>query len=292
MTGYKSKRAAAQDKLKCQCSLSTKLVGSCCQYCNPEYMDDHSEDNLNMAAQTAQAEQCKYPDCKCPTENPCLKGLAQPEQGLGVWSGSYPELRPRKHHDYDDPSFHVPQRRKTMDDDDTQVYKDHGVALHSIKHPPGLMDEMALTIAYQSGYYDGKKAAQPAQEPVREALKMALEALGNMCDAQSNPSRRNFPTIHDFGLAGRALKAIKEALAQPAQKPVAWLEPEWGEKICPEVGYEATMTDDHPRDLGWIPLVAQRTWVGLTDEDCKGMSAGDRVVAMWANRILKEKNNG
>ena len=31
------------------------------------------------------------------------------------------------------------------DDDDTQVYKDHGDA---------------LTIAYQSGYYDGKKAAQ------------------------------------------------------------------------------------------------------------------------------------
>ena len=39
------------------------------------------------------------------------------------------------------------------DDDDTQVYKDHGDA---------------LTIAYQSGYYDGKKAAQPAQEPWRE----------------------------------------------------------------------------------------------------------------------------
>ena len=31
-----------------------------------------------------------------------------------------------------------------LDDDDTQVYKDHGDA---------------LTIAYQSGYYDGKKAA-------------------------------------------------------------------------------------------------------------------------------------
>jgi NADH pyrophosphatase NudC (nudix superfamily) len=40
------------------------------------------------------------------------------------------------------------------DDDDTQVYKDHGDA---------------LTIAYQSGYYDGKKAAQPAQEPWRES---------------------------------------------------------------------------------------------------------------------------
>ena len=38
---------------------------------------------------------------------------------------------------------------KLNDDDETQVYKDHGDA---------------LTIAYQSGYYDGKKAAQPAQE--------------------------------------------------------------------------------------------------------------------------------
>ena len=40
-------------------------------------------------------------------------------------------------------------RDKLLDDDDTQLYQDD-----------------ALTIAYQSGYYDGKKAAQPAQEPV------------------------------------------------------------------------------------------------------------------------------
>lgn len=38
-----------------------------------------------------------------------------------------------------------------LDDDDTQVYQDH---------------DDALTIAYQSGYYDGKKAAQPAQKPM------------------------------------------------------------------------------------------------------------------------------
>jgi hypothetical protein len=36
-----------------------------------------------------------------------------------------------------------------VNDDDTQVYKDQGDA---------------LTIAYQSGYYAGKKAAQPEQE--------------------------------------------------------------------------------------------------------------------------------
>lgn len=42
---------------------------------------------------------------------------------------------------------------KLDDDDDTQVYGD------------------ALTVAYQSGYYDGKKAAQPAQEPVGKFAK-------------------------------------------------------------------------------------------------------------------------
>ena len=40
-------------------------------------------------------------------------------------------------------------RDRMLDDDDTQVYQDH---------------DDALTIAYQSGFYDGKKAA--AQEPV------------------------------------------------------------------------------------------------------------------------------
>lgn len=38
-----------------------------------------------------------------------------------------------------------------LNDDDTQVYKDHGDA---------------LTIAYQSGYYDGKKAALAGKEPL------------------------------------------------------------------------------------------------------------------------------
>jgi hypothetical protein len=36
--------------------------------------------------------------------------------------------------------------------------------------------------------------------------------------------------------------------------PVAWLEPEWRETICPEIGYAITITSDHPKDLCWIPL--------------------------------------
>jgi hypothetical protein len=87
------------------------------------------------------------------------------------------------------------------------------------------------------------------------------------------------------------------------QEPVAWLEPEWREKICPEVGYEVTMTDDHPRDLCWIPLYPrppQRTWVGLTDEEIdKAWRSVDYTVSWDQHRIdiaqaieakLKEKN--
>ena len=49
------------------------------------------------------------------------------------------------------------------------------------------------------------------------------------------------------------------------------------------------------RDMALIRAIAEavappRQWVGLTDEDCKGMSAGDKLVAMWADRTLKEKN--
>ena len=85
----------------------------------------------------------------------------------------------------------------------------------------------------------------------------------------------------------------KAALAQPAQEPVAWLEPEWGEKICPEVGYEVTMTDDHPRDLCWIPLYAQRPWVDLTEYQIKTIEE-NALTKQWAIRMtiaqLKECN--
>ncbi len=87
--------------------------------------------------------------------------------------------------------------------------------------------------------------------------------------------------------------------AKNASKPVAWLEPEWGEKICPEVGYEVTMTDDHPRDLCWIPLYAQRPWVGLTDEERVSFDATNpKTQKEWDELFdgiedkLKEKNNG
>jgi len=75
------------------------------------------------------------------------------------------------------------------------------------------------------------------------------------------------------------------------QEPVAWLEPEWGEQICPEIGYDVTMTTDHPKDLCWIPLYPKREWVGLTDEEkgwCAAPTYEETIERVEAK--LKEKN--
>ena len=42
-------------------------------------------------------------------------------------------------------------------------------------------------------------------------------------------------------------------------------------------------------DVHYWQAKAQRPWVGL-DEDCNRMSAGDKLVAMWTERTLKERN--
>ena len=86
-------------------------------------------------------------------------------------------------------------------------------------------------------------------------------------------------------------------LAQPAQEAVTWRNAaiRVGEDLCSvgPFGYYDMTADqwlDWALSVVTVHAPPQRTWVGLTDEDCKGMNAGDKVVAMWANRILKEKN--
>lgn len=57
---------------------------------------------------------------------------------------------------------------------------------------------------------------------LHKAAKAALEALENMLGAQSNPKRREFPTIYDFGKSRRAHDALRAALAAEPAPPVAW----------------------------------------------------------------------
>ena len=74
-------------------------------------------------------------------------------------------------------------------------------------------------------------------------------------------------------------------------KPVAWLEPEWRETICPEIGYAITITSDHPKDLCWIPLyTAPRE---LSDEEIRQVWLSlpydpDNAPYIFAKAILKK----
>ena len=85
-----------------------------------------------------------------------------------------------------------------------------------------------------------------------EALKLALEAL----ETSMYPQQKQL----------QAITAIKEALAQPEQEPVAWgMEQSDGEIL------DVITPEEHARLEGGytIPLYRhpQRTWVGLTDDE-------------------------
>ena len=95
MTGYQSKRAAARDKLKCQCSMTTKLVGSGCQYCNPEYLDDDDDTQVYQDDALTIAYQSGYYDGKKAAQRPWV-GLTDEEIQQGYeTTGHYQTLRPQ-----------------------------------------------------------------------------------------------------------------------------------------------------------------------------------------------------
>ena len=90
----------------------------------------------------------------------------------------------------------------------------------------------------------------------QEALKLALEALYPIAHNTTDDPRDQ---------AYKAIAAIKQALAQPEQEPVAYVNVEKRrlEFAEPMVWHTPTVVN-----LERIPLYTQqRTWVGLTDED-------------------------
>ena len=171
-----------------------------------------------------------------------------------------------------------------------------------------------------------------------EALKLALEALE---EAWYHVGTFQ-PTEKAIDLYDEARTAIKEALAQPEQEPVAWVYPEGLEALRAGKPWTAYGTRQEPNNTafylspqpdippyawvtftpygdeddvwyenpegqlleGWTykPLYdttpPQRTWVGLTDEDLKLLSAEWRIVyGAWMDDFardietkLKEKN--
>ena len=126
-----------------------------------------------------------------------------------------------------------------------------------------------------------------------EALKLALEALevANSCvDGYYIPKgKTHLPEIE------LAITAIKEALAQPEQEPVAWVHHLTFKNLNSfERSRYSTTLAKKQTDACCIPLYTtppQRTWVGLTEDEafaCKGRDYFETYQAIEAK--LKEKN--
>ena len=118
---------------------------------------------------------------------------------------------------------------------------------------------------------------------MKEALKLALEAFDSMIGRK--PER-----------VEQAITAIKEALAQPEQEPVAFFDPQsegfyWAKptKVIPPV-----TVDVEPLPLYTTP--PQRTWTELTDEEIwtvlqfRGYNTDTIEIAKAIEAKLKEKN--
>jgi len=142
----------------------------------------------------------------------------------------------------------------------------------------------------------------------RKALKLALEALDCICSPLH---------VCEIEKIGSAMKAIREALAQPEQKPVACPFPcgwkrlfeiivadgaflarslEEGEAITEHQREVVMHMIGYAKDMALHGMEAtppQRTWVGLDDENMKELRDANFDLlygVRWAERKLREKN--
>jgi hypothetical protein len=121
---------------------------------------------------------------------------------------------------------------------------------------------------------------------MKEALELALEAFQRIFESTPPYREDGTCTINDTAIkiSNKAIIAIKETLAQPAQEPVASMTVEDG-----RISFAAKILPDGTYDLYTKPQ--QRPWVGLTDEEASWCQAPS-TIQTW-KRIetkLKEKN--
>ena len=115
-------------------------------------------------------------------------------------------------------------------------------------------------------------------DPLRKAAEMALEALEIWEKMQPNTT----------ACAARipAIQALRQALAQPEQEPLVWMN---------KYGHVASFQNEEYKD----PLYTappKREWVGLTDEEVNELVARFKrysyVLLREVELKLKEKNGG
>jgi hypothetical protein len=132
----------------------------------------------------------------------------------------------------------------------------------------------------------------------QEALKVVMDALDDLLYWDNGKP--------EYDEARKAVQVGKQALAQ-TQEPVERYPSSWAKvtlMVSPK-GEMHAIGGDQELGEGDMPYIGldrikerlkdtppQRTWVGLTDEDMKGMSYGDKsmVACAWADRTLRGKN--
>ena len=125
-----------------------------------------------------------------------------------------------------------------------------------------------------------------------EIIEMVMQIGGCDRPEDDSPALKMFVTFAKLV----AEKAIKEALAQPDQEPVAWMD-EYGDVLSASV-----VSGKGLRNIPLYTAPPQRTWVGLTQTQVKLLWEGVREEAIksgdslnWVfythiNEALKEKN--
>ena len=131
----------------------------------------------------------------------------------------------------------------------------------------------------------------------KEALKLALVALEEINQLSIGENAVCLPAEIDT-----AMDAIKEALAQPEQEPVGWLDSndKLAEFMHKDLKAEHDKRDSSTPRAFQIPVYTtppQRTWVGLTDKeafqicvDCGCLSADWLTLLDAIEAKLKERN--
>ena len=123
-----------------------------------------------------------------------------------------------------------------------------------------------------------------------EALKLALEAFDSMIGRK--PER-----------VEQAITAIKEALAQVEQEPVAWISATEllvmrGNALGGAKDWRVNLgLEPEEGDVGLYTIPLQRIWVGLTGEDKESFWTGDQMSPKEWDELyaeveakLREKN--
>jgi len=127
----------------------------------------------------------------------------------------------------------------------------------------------------------------------QEALKMAIEALESNNDCECGRSEYHVSKLI------KALNACKEALEQPAQEPVAWIE------VIDHHGHKTSKVNLFDKGLqlsdGTNLYTHPHQWQGLTDEEALQIYINDPAIASYNDphlikyaraieQALKEKN--